>query len=347
MIGLRPAPGVPGHQVRARAAPGARRSPCSTTTRTSRRAWSRTAGRSAVIGVSLDGLGYGDDGGLWGGEVLVCDLLGYRRVGSSGGAAAAGRRGGHRAAVAHRARLELRAARRGRARAGGAAAAQPRRGRRAPSSTDEDVAVVAPADRRRRQRAAHDELRPPVRRRRRARRRAPRDHLRGPGGDRARDALRGRRRAVSLRRRRRRRGRRRRAALRRRRVGRAHAAGGDSGSPPAVVRLAPLFVGRARRPRGRRARPAPSAPACTPRSRRSCSRSAAGCARRPASTSVALAGGVFQNRLLTDSVRGRARAPTASRCSPPASCPPTTAASRWGRPRWRAILCCRRRGELD
>jgi len=33
-----------------------------------------------VIGVSLDGLGYGDDGLLWGGEVFVCDLFGYRRV---------------------------------------------------------------------------------------------------------------------------------------------------------------------------------------------------------------------------------------------------------------------------
>ncbi len=38
-------------------------------------------GREApLIGVSMDGLGYGDDGVLWGGEVLVCDLLGYRRV---------------------------------------------------------------------------------------------------------------------------------------------------------------------------------------------------------------------------------------------------------------------------
>jgi hydrogenase maturation protein HypF len=34
----------------------------------------------SVIGVSMDGLGYGDDGRLWGGEVLVCDLTGYRRV---------------------------------------------------------------------------------------------------------------------------------------------------------------------------------------------------------------------------------------------------------------------------
>lgn len=35
---------------------------------------------SPAIGVSMDGLGYGDDGRLWGGEILVCDLLGYRRV---------------------------------------------------------------------------------------------------------------------------------------------------------------------------------------------------------------------------------------------------------------------------
>ena len=51
---------------------------------------------AAVTGVSMDGLGYGHDGVLWGGEVLVCDLLGYRRAAHleelplPGGAAAIG-----------------------------------------------------------------------------------------------------------------------------------------------------------------------------------------------------------------------------------------------------------------
>ena len=53
-----------------------------------------------VIGVAFDGLGYGDDGTLWGGEVLVADLSDYRRVGHfvtvpmPGGAAAIKQPGG-------------------------------------------------------------------------------------------------------------------------------------------------------------------------------------------------------------------------------------------------------------
>ncbi len=193
---LRPAPGVPGDQVRARSAGRGVQATLGVQHHHAHVAacLAEHGHTGPVIGVSMDGLGFGADGALWGGEVLLCDYVGYRRAAHfeylplPGGELAI-RRPARTAAGWLLTLLGDEAL--ARARGVGLRIGDERGGGR------------APAGRRRRERAAHLQLRAPFRRGSGARRPALGRHLRGPGGHRAGDGLGGRRRAVPVRDRRR------------------------------------------------------------------------------------------------------------------------------------------------
>ncbi len=126
-----------------------------------------------MIGVAFDGTGYGTDGTIWGGEFLIADLADFLRAGHLAqvpmpGGAAAIRQPWRMAAAYLRQRPACDV---------GRASSVARRN----ADRWDPVVAMAGAG----QRAADLKRGPPVRRRRRDPGRPRRDHLRGPGRDRA------------------------------------------------------------------------------------------------------------------------------------------------------------------